>query len=210
MPPKLAMSTQPGTTSWGKPARPAAFKRSGPALKTPPHTSSAHSVVVMSSTASTRPSSMSDSWCGRQYQWRERPRPRTRSPPRSRSTHLRIRWCCQTSTPRRSACRRQPVPARPRPCRRSRQRARVKITREIRLTPATSTIDGMSTTSLLPTYAAVSPAATVETHTLGTPTGRARMAAVTRCCHRTHPCRRYRQTGPRRTLAPPPWPRPHP
>ena len=80
---------------------------------------------------------------------------------------------------RRSVCRRQPVLARLRPCRRPPPAARVKITREIRLTPATSTIDGMSTTSLLPTYAPVSPAATVETHTLGTPTGRARMAAVT-------------------------------
>ena len=49
MPQKLAISTQPGTRTVGMPAREAARQRSGPALKTPPHTSSANSVVVMSS-----------------------------------------------------------------------------------------------------------------------------------------------------------------
>jgi hypothetical protein len=48
-PQKLAMSTQPGTRTVGMPARAAARPRSGPALSTPPHTSSASSVVVMSS-----------------------------------------------------------------------------------------------------------------------------------------------------------------
>ena len=56
MPPKLAMSTQPGTIRWGIPICPGASSRSGPASNTPPQTVSAHSVVVMSSTASTSPS----------------------------------------------------------------------------------------------------------------------------------------------------------
>ena len=43
------MSTQPGAMTAGTPARGAASTRSGPALNTPPHTSSASSVVVMSS-----------------------------------------------------------------------------------------------------------------------------------------------------------------
>lgn len=54
--PKFAISTQPGTIRCGTPQRPGAERRSSPAEKTPPHTVSAHSVVVMSSTASTRPS----------------------------------------------------------------------------------------------------------------------------------------------------------
>ena len=48
----------------------------------------------------------------------------------------------------------------------------------MRLTPATSTIEGSIITSLVSTYPLVSPDATVLTITLGTPTGSARMAAV--------------------------------
>ena len=55
---KFTMSRQPGTITWGMPALPAASMRSGPAVSTPPTSSSAHSVVVMSSTPSIRPSSI--------------------------------------------------------------------------------------------------------------------------------------------------------
>src|SRR5436190_9931147 len=56
--------------------------------------------------------------------------------------------------------------------------ARVRISREIRLIPATSTILGNITMSFTPTYWAVFPLASVETITLGNPIGRARIAAV--------------------------------
>ena len=49
---------------------------------------------------------------------------------------------------------------------------------EIELTPATSVTDAISVRSLAPMYARVSPAATVETISLGTPTGSARIALV--------------------------------
>ena len=45
----------------GTPARAAASQRVGPAFKTPPTSSSAHSVVVMSNTPDTSPLSTSDS-----------------------------------------------------------------------------------------------------------------------------------------------------
>ena len=61
MRPKLAMSTQPGTRTTGIPAFDAARHRSGPALRMPPHTSSASSVVVMSSSAVMYPSVISAS-----------------------------------------------------------------------------------------------------------------------------------------------------
>jgi hypothetical protein len=56
--------------------------------------------------------------------------------------------------------------------------ARVRIWREMRLMPATSTMLGKSTTSLTPTYCEVLPLARVVTMTFGNPMGNARMAAV--------------------------------
>ena len=53
--PKLAMSVAPSETTWGTPADAAASSRCGPAARMPPRISSAHSVVVTSSTASTTP-----------------------------------------------------------------------------------------------------------------------------------------------------------
>ena len=55
----------------------------------------------------------------------------------------------------------------------------MKIFVEIELIPATSTIDGIITISLAPTYGAVFPDATVDTMTFGTPIGRALIAGVT-------------------------------
>ena len=58
--------------------------------------------------------------------------------------------------------------------------ARVSTSRRTRFNPATSTTDGMSTRSLSPTYiAAAGVPAAVETQSLGTPIGSARIAAVT-------------------------------
>ncbi|MNC28541.1 hypothetical protein D3C75_767510 [compost metagenome] len=57
--------------------------------------------------------------------------------------------------------------------------ALVKIFVEIEFSPATSTTDGIMTISLVPTYGAVFPEATVETITLGTPIGNARIPGVT-------------------------------
>ena len=54
----------------------------------------------------------------------------------------------------------------------------VKTRREMRFKPATSTTDGNNTMSLVPTYGRTSPPATVDTQTLGTPVGSARMAAA--------------------------------
>ena len=56
--------------------------------------------------------------------------------------------------------------------------ARVRIWREMRLRPATSTMLGNITMSFTPTYCAVFPLASVETMTLGKPIGNARIAAV--------------------------------
>jgi len=55
------MSTQPGTRTAGIPAREAARHRSGPAANTPPQTSSASSVVVMSIDAAANPPSINPS-----------------------------------------------------------------------------------------------------------------------------------------------------
>ncbi|MMZ70172.1 hypothetical protein D1872_331570 [compost metagenome] len=46
------------------------------------------------------------------------------------------------------------------------------------LSPATSTIEGIKITSLVPTYCSVFPEAMVDTTIFGTPMGRARMAGV--------------------------------
>ena len=59
--PKLTMSRAPSETICGTPARAAASSRSGPADRTPPTSSSHHSVVVTSATPVTNPSVMSDS-----------------------------------------------------------------------------------------------------------------------------------------------------
>src|SRR5882757_1138670 len=59
--PKLTMSSAPKLTAWGMPARPAAVSRVGPAENTPPTSSSASSVVVMSRTPETKPASISPS-----------------------------------------------------------------------------------------------------------------------------------------------------
>ena len=56
--------------------------------------------------------------------------------------------------------------------------ARVKIWREIRLIPETSTMLGNITMSLTPTYWAVLPLASVETINFGNPTAKARIADV--------------------------------
>lgn len=55
----------------------------------------------------------------------------------------------------------------------------VKIFVEIELRPATSTTEGIIIISLVPTYGAVFPDATVDTIILGTPIGNALMAGVT-------------------------------
>ena len=52
------MSSAPQETTCGMPLRPAASKRPGPALKTPPANSSHHSVVVTSATPATKPESI--------------------------------------------------------------------------------------------------------------------------------------------------------
>ena len=52
------------------------------------------------------------------------------------------------------------------------------IRAETRLTPAMSTTEYIIVTSTAPTYGRVSPDATVETSSLGTPTGSARIARV--------------------------------
>ena len=79
----------------------------------------------------------------------------------------------------------------------------------MRLTPATSTIDGSITTSLVSTYPLVSPDATVLTITLGTPTGKARIAAVPTAVPALPPIPRIPSIRPssksRRTTAAPPW-----
>ena len=54
-----------------------------------------------------------------------------------------------------------------------------RIRAEIRLTPAMSTTEYIIDTSTAPTYGRVSPEATVETISFGTPTGSARIAKVT-------------------------------
>ena len=54
--------------------------------------------------------------------------------------------------------------------------ARIRV--EIRLIPATSTTEYIIVTSVEPTYGLVSPDATVETISFGTPTGSARIACV--------------------------------
>ena len=56
--PKLTMSSAPSDTTWGRPSRPAASSRSGPADSTPPTSSSHSSVVVMSSTPCRKPESI--------------------------------------------------------------------------------------------------------------------------------------------------------
>ena len=56
--------------------------------------------------------------------------------------------------------------------------ARARIVREMRLSPATSTMLGNITMSFTPTYCAVLPLASVETMSLGKPSGSARMPAV--------------------------------
>ena len=53
-----------------------------------------------------------------------------------------------------------------------------RITRDIRLSPARSVIDGTMTTSLTPTYGATSPEASVDTMIFGRPIGSLRMPAV--------------------------------
>ena len=53
--PKFTMSSAPRLTTCGTPAAPAAVSRSGPALSTPPTSSSASSVVVRSSTPASMP-----------------------------------------------------------------------------------------------------------------------------------------------------------
>ena len=58
--------------------------------------------------------------------------------------------------------------------------ALVKMRLEISLRPSASTTEGIMMMSLVPTYWATLPEAMVETITLGTPTGRARMAGVAR------------------------------
>lgn len=57
----VTISIAPGSTTCGMPRELAACKRSGPALKKPPHSSSASSVVVKSSTASITPCSTNSS-----------------------------------------------------------------------------------------------------------------------------------------------------
>ena len=54
----------------------------------------------------------------------------------------------------------------------------VMIRAETRLTPAMSTTEYIIVTSTAPTYGRVSPEASVETISLGTPTGSARIARV--------------------------------
>ena len=56
--PKLTMSSAPSETTCGMPERPAAVSRSGPALSTPPTSSSHSSVVVTSSTPRMKPASI--------------------------------------------------------------------------------------------------------------------------------------------------------
>ena len=53
-----------------------------------------------------------------------------------------------------------------------------RTTREMRLSPATSVIEYIMAMSAAPTYGATLPEATVDTITLGTPTGRACIAGV--------------------------------
>ena len=54
-----------------------------------------------------------------------------------------------------------------------------KMVLEILFSPATSTMEGIMIISLVPTYWETLPEAMVETITLGTPMGSARMAGVT-------------------------------
>ena len=54
-----------------------------------------------------------------------------------------------------------------------------KMVLEILFSPATSTMEGIMIISLVPTYWETFPEAIVETITLGTPIGSARMAGVT-------------------------------
>ncbi len=54
-----------------------------------------------------------------------------------------------------------------------------RIRREIRFSPAMSTTEYIIVTSTAPTYGRVSPDASVDTISFGTPTGRARIACVT-------------------------------
>ena len=56
--------------------------------------------------------------------------------------------------------------------------ALARIRPEMELTPATSATEAISVRSVAPMYSVVSPAATVDTMSLGTPTGSARIAAV--------------------------------
>ena len=53
--PNVPISVAPSDTTWGVPARPPASRRSGPALKIPPTTSSVSSVVVTSRTPLMKP-----------------------------------------------------------------------------------------------------------------------------------------------------------
>ena len=70
-------------------------------------------------------------------------------------------------------------PARsPSPCPAIAPAALARIRAEIRLMPAMSTTEYIIVTSLAPTYGRVSPEATVETISFGTPTGSARIACV--------------------------------
>ena len=171
------MSRQPGVTMAGVPVLPAASSRVGPAPRMPPTNSSAHSVVVMSSTPAVMPASTSDSIA---------------RPP------VPVAWKTSTSKPAFSktdfaVCTHcvvfpnmlatmmglssvagmivstipQIAPA-----------ARPRMVREMRLSPATSTMAGIITMSFTPTYCAVLPLASVETMSFGNPSGRARIAVV--------------------------------
>src|SRR5699024_8585610 len=92
-----------------------------------------------------------------------------RCQPEHRCTNKRLLLCflfcfCLVFEPKHSADRKHRIP---------------KDICEMTFNPATSTIDGIITISLVPTYGCVFPEASVDTITFGTPIGKARIAGVT-------------------------------
>src|SRR5438128_5079040 len=174
------MSSAPSETTCGIPARPAASSLSGPAESTPPTSSSASSVVVRSRTPLRKLDSTSASMdCPPvPVAWKTS----TSYPSRSRVPRARVTEGVVTPnivaatsgrlSPAASPARAFAIPA-------AAPAALLRIRAEIRLIPAMSTTEYIIVTSTAPTYGRVSPEATVETISFGTPTGSCRIAWVT-------------------------------
>ena len=188
---------------WTPPAgsrpRPAAVRRSGPALRKPPTCSSASSVVVRSSTPAMSPSSMSDSMAcpPLPVAWKTRTsQPARSSVSRARSTHAVVTPNIVAATSGLSFASRLRSRMRHEAGHRPR-RLREHLPAHAVDARAMSTTELSMKMSLSPTNCRTMPDASVLTMTFGTPSGSARIAAV-----RDGRSRRSAQAKDARHLAP--------